>query len=248
MSDLLTIRLPENEKDALAFSSHLSEMPVSKVILPFISEGVHISLGALLLHRIDRSTVFRRENYERFIDMIVGSTSGVGALSEGVPEDFHEILPRIVWNFFELMSETKAVQRINSDFDDVEVTMDTTFILPDSIKSLCRSIGASYLSFGGSLDSMNYQLANDIFFKKMLHMFYKANARGTSRALSTQWYANQSLISKLAGEMNDRYMEHTGGRSFEAIEVTGKKKRGRPAKKKKRSLPAGPQLIAREIK
>ena len=84
--------------------------------------------------------------------------------------------------------------------------------------------------------------------KKMLQMFYRANAKGTSRALSTQWYANQELVSKIAGEMNDRYMERSGPRSLKAIEVTGKKKkRGRPPKKKKQKLPPGPQIIAREI-
>ena len=46
MSDLLTLRVPGNEKEALAFSSHLSGMPISKVIMPFLTEGAKVSLGA----------------------------------------------------------------------------------------------------------------------------------------------------------------------------------------------------------
>ncbi|MGA1872112.1 MAG: hypothetical protein ACMUHY_00435 [Thermoplasmatota archaeon] len=53
MTGLLTLRLPENEKEALALSSQLSGMPISKVIMPFISEGTKVSLGASLLFRID---------------------------------------------------------------------------------------------------------------------------------------------------------------------------------------------------
>ncbi|MEA3557651.1 MAG: hypothetical protein U9R75_00180 [Candidatus Thermoplasmatota archaeon] len=248
MSSLLTIRLQEKEKEALALASNLNEMPVSKTISPFISEGVKISLGAVLIHRIDRSSVFRKDTYAKFIEIMMGPVNRSPQASGPFTEDTHEKIPGIIWNFFDLMNETKCLQRINSTLEDIKIEMDTTFVTPENLRSLCFAVGDSYLSFGGPLTTMNYPLANEIFFKKMLYMLYRNNARGTVKALSTQWYANQDMLSKLAGEMNDMYVGRTRSGVVEAIEVTGKvkKKRGRPARKKK-ALPPGSHIIAREI-
>ena len=87
MGNLLTIRLPDNEKEALELSSRLSEMPVSKVILPFISEGVKTSLGALLIQRIDRAYVYGRRNHEQFINIIMGPASSPSTGGSGVMAD-----------------------------------------------------------------------------------------------------------------------------------------------------------------
>ncbi|MFW3145723.1 MAG: hypothetical protein ACMUIE_02800 [Thermoplasmatota archaeon] len=250
MGDLLTIRLPDYEKDALDFSSHLSEMPVSKVILPFISEGVKVSLGAVLIQRIDRSYVYGRRNHEQFVELmmsIVSSTNPGSAV--GMMENTHERVPKIIWDFFDLLEETRAVGRINTALEEVALTPDASFITPENLRSLCYSIGDSYLMHGGSLESMNYQLANEIFFKRMLYLLYRCNATGTAKSLSTQWYAHQDMISRLANEMNDRYSEKSKSRPVEAIVVTGsKKKRGRPPKRKKKALPPAPQVMAKEIK
>jgi hypothetical protein len=249
MSDLLTLRVPGNEKEALAFSSHLSGMPVSKVIMPFLAEGAKVSLGASLLFRIG-TNVYKRDRFEDFIDLLLEPTKkGTSIFSPVGPEEFQNLVPRVVWDFFDLLISTKAVSRLNATLEEVEVEMDTNFITPDLLRALCYNIGDSYLSMGGSLDSMNYQLANEIFFHRMLHFFYWSNAKGTQRSLSTQWYAKGEMISKIVGEMNEFYSERTGSRVMEAIVVSApSKKRGRPKKKKRKALPPGPQVMAKELK
>jgi len=249
MSDLLTIRLPNNEKDALAFSSHLSGMPVSKVILPFISEGTKISLGALLLFRID-TMVYKKDRLLSFMELILGPTKKGGSIFSMVgPEEYQSILPKIIWDFFELLVETRAMNRINAAFDEVQVEVGADFISEEFLRTLCYTIGDTYLSMGGSLESMNYQLANEIFFQKMMHFFYRANAKGTAKALTTQWYAHGEVVSQILGEMNDIFVERSGSRVMEAIVVSGQKRsRGRPRKKKRKALPPGiGQVLAKEI-
>ena len=248
MSDLLTLRVPGSEKEALAFSSNLSGMPVSKVIMPFIAEGVKVSLGAALLFRIG-TNVYKRDRFEDFIDLLQEPTKkGTSVFSPVGPEEFQNLVPRVVWDFFELLNTTKAVSRLNATLEEVEVEMDTNFITPDLLRTLCYNIGDSYLSMGGNLDSMNFQLANEIFFHRMLHFFYWSNAKGTQRSLSTQWYSKGELVSKIVGEMNDIYSQKAGARVMEAIVVSApKKKRGRPKKKKRKALPPGPQVVAKEI-
>lgn len=249
MSDLLTLRVPGNEKDALALSSHLSGMPVSKVIMPFLTEGAKVSLGAALLFRIG-TNVYKRDRFEDFIDLLQEPTKkGTSIFAPIGPAEFQNVVPRVVWDFFDLLVTTRTVQRFNTAFEDIEIEMDTSFISPDLLRSLCYSIGDSYLSMGGSLESMNYQLVNEIFFHRMLHIFYWSNAKGTQKALSTHWYAKGDLVSKIVGEMNELYSEKTGARVLEAIVVSApKKKRGRPKKKRKKALPPGPMVIAKELR
>ena len=248
MSDLLTLRVPGNEKEALAFSSHLSGMPISKVIMPFLTEGAKVSLGATLLFRIG-TNVYKRDRYEDFIDLLQEPTKkGTSIIAPLGPAQLQNAVPKVVWDFFDLLVTTRTVSRLNAVLEEVELEMDTSFISQDLLRSLCYSIGDSYLSMGGSLNSMNYQLANEIFFHRMLHIFYWTNAKGTQKALNTQWYARGDLISKIVGEMNESYGEMTGSRVMEAIMVSApKKKRGRPKKKKKKALPPGPQVVAKEI-
>ena len=74
MGDLLTIRLDEREKDALALSSKLSEIPISKIIMPYITEGTKISLGGVLLFLIDRSITFDRRSFDVFTSMMIEPT------------------------------------------------------------------------------------------------------------------------------------------------------------------------------
>ena len=249
MTGLLTLRLPENEKEALALSSQLSGMPISKVIMPFISEGTKVSLGASLLFRID-SNVFKKDHYRDLIDLVQGTTGRSGqiipALSLG---DRPDLVPRIVWDFFELLVSVKAVPRLNSALEEVHLDMDTSYVDAELMKALCYAIGDSYLSMGGSLESMNYQLAKEIFFHRMLHFFYRSNAKGTARALSTQWYSKGDLISKIVGEMNDLYNERTESRVVEAIVMTApRRKRGRPRKKQRKALPPVQGVVAKELR
>jgi len=248
LSDLLTLRVPGNEKEALAFSSHLSGMPVSKVIMPFLIEGTKVSLGASLLFRIG-TNVYKRDRYEDFIDLLQEPTKkGTTILAPMGPAELQNIIPRVIWDFFDLLVSTKAVPRLNTALEDVHIDMDTGFVNPEFLKLLCHSIGDSYLSMGGGLDSMNYQLAQELFFHRMLHFFYRANAKGTARALSTQWYSKGDLISKIVSDMNDQYNERTEARVVEAIVVsTPQKKRGRPRKKTRRALPPVKGVVAKEL-
>ncbi|MGA1872519.1 MAG: hypothetical protein ACMUHY_02510, partial [Thermoplasmatota archaeon] len=92
-------------------------------------------------------------------------------------------------------------------------------------------------------------LAKEIFFHRMLHFFYRSNAKGTARALSTQWYSKGDLISKIVGEMNDLYNERTESRVVEAIVMTApRRKRGRPRKKQRKALPPVQGVVAKELR
>ncbi len=234
MTALMSIRLQEAEKDALALSSLLSEMPVSKLISPFLNEGTKIALGGVLIYHIDRTLIFKRDGFERFIDLLMepANTSGPFSVQKG-PDEVHGMVPKIIWDFFDLLTETKAVQRLNSAMEGVALEMDASFVTPAYLRSFCYTLGDTYISSGGSLERMDYQKATDIFFRRMLHSFYKANARGTARALSTQVYAHSDLLDKLSKELRDLYFERTRSGVLQAIEVTGPpRKRGRPPQKK----------------
>jgi hypothetical protein len=108
-------------------------------------------------------------------------------------------------------------------------------------------MGEEYLSSGGSMERLDYQLASEVFYSTMLSDFYRYNAQGTERALTSQLYTHQGMMKELSKEMVDRYFERTRQRKFQAIEMASPaKKRGRPPKKKRKSLPPA-KVVAKEI-
>lgn len=242
MGDLLTIRLDEKEKEALALSSKLSELPISKLIMPHLSEGTKISLGAVHLFLIDRSITFDKRSFDVFTSMIMEPTRTGGLLSvQKTPAEVRQSSPKVIWDFFEIMHELNVIGKINSSLEDVTLYMDTSYVTPMYLKTLCYRIGEEYIRSGGNLISMDYQLASDLFFNEMLMGFYHNNATGTARSLSSQLYTHQGLFKDISKEMVNRYSEKTRTRKIQAIEVESTRKRGRP--KKKRSK----RFIAEEI-
>jgi hypothetical protein len=249
MGDLLTLRLDEKDKKALAFSSMLSEMPISKVITPFINEGTNISLGGILLYHIDRAGTFDRRTFENFTSMMIEPTrSGTYSVPPRGIEEVQRSSPRVIRDFFEIASEMKVVERMNSTFDEVKVTMDTSFITPPFLRTLCYSLGEDYIRSGASLERLDYQLCLELFFGKMLEFFYHHNATGTVRALSSELYMHQTMLRELSIEMTNRYTERSRTRKFEAIEVASvSPKRGRPPVKKKRRSGQNRKVLVEEI-
>ncbi len=242
MGDLLTIRLDEREKDALALSSKLSEIPISKIIMPHLMEGTKISLGAVLLILIDRSTTFDKRSFGVFTSLMIEPTrTGPSTSIQKTPSQVRQSSPKVIWDFFEVLHDMEVLIKLNSTLEEVTLKMDTSYITPSYLKTLCYRIGEDYIRSGGNLERLDYQLASDLFFNEMLQGFYHNNATGTARSLSSELYTHQGLFKDLSKDMVNRYTEKTRTRKFQAIEVEPKKKRGRP--KKKRSKP----LIAEEI-
>ncbi len=239
--------MEEKDKKALALSSNLSELPISRVISPFIEEGIRISLGSILLFHIDRSKVFDRRDLSNFTVMILEPTrTGEGMIRRG-PDEVRKISPRVVWDFFDLLAEGRVLKRLEEVMDDVKIGMDPSYVTPSFLRTLCYKLGEDYLSSGGSMERLDYQLASEIFYSSMLEDFYRYNALGTERALSSQLYTHQGLMKELSREMVDRYFERTRQRKFQAIELASPPKtRGRPPKKRIKALPPG-KVVAKEM-
>ena len=247
MGELLTLRLEEKDKNALALASNLSELPISKVIIPFIEEGTRISLGSILLFHIDRSKVFNKRDLSNFTTMIMEPTRTGEGMIRRSPDEVRNLSPRVVWDFFDLISEARIVKRLEEVMEEISIGMDPSYVTPYFLRTLCFKMGEEYLSSGGSLERLDYQLASEIFYSTMLSDFYRYNAQGTERALTSQLYTHQGMMKDLSKEMVDRYFERTRQRKFQAIEMAAPaKKRGRPPKKNRKSRPPA-KVVAKEI-
>jgi hypothetical protein len=215
--------------------------------MPFIDEGIRISLGSILLFHTDRSKVFDRRDLSGFTGMMLDPTRSGEGIIRRTPEEVRKISPRVVWDFFDLLAQGKIPKRLEEAMDDVSIGMDPSYVTPAFLRTLCYKMGEDYLAGGGSMERLDYQLASEIFFSNMLESYFRYNAQGTERALSTQMYTHQSLFKEVSREMVDRYFERTRQRKFQAIEMASSpKKRGRPPKKKRKALPPG-RVVAKEI-
>lgn len=246
MKNLLTLRLDDKDKQALALSSLLSEMPISKLIVPYIEEGTKVSLGSILLYHIDRSQTFDRRALESFTSLLMEPTrTGHSGIQERGLEDMKRRTPRVVWDFFELLSENRILERLNGAFDEVTIGMDANYVDPAFLRAFCYSLGEDYISSGGNLEKLDFQLCSSIFFNNMIMEFYRHNASGTARALSSELYAHTNLMKEMATEIGRSYSERTATRKFQAIVVEPTARRGRPQVKKKRR--SKKTVVAREI-
>lgn len=248
MGNLFTVRLEDREKEVMNFSSKLSRMPVSKVINPFLHEGARSALGAALLFQIDRSTIVQKQMYRQFIDLIIDPVRMTPGLpEEGSFEQMFKCTPRIVWDFFDLIKEAKVRQKLVAIMKGVEFHEEIDFIDPRALRFISYHLGDQYVTQGGSLSRMDYHLATKTFFHIMLHSYYRNNASGTSKSLSSQWYTHQDIISRIEEELIDRYEKKVRTKVVEAIEVTTESETeavpaaGRPA------LPPSEQVVARVI-
>lgn len=242
----MTLRLQDPSRQVLGLCAYLSEMPVSKLLNPFLNEGVKTMLGALIIHHIDRKLIFRRDSFVAFTELLLSSgpdLMGRSAVSE--PALIRDRVPRLLFDFFELMGELKVVQRMGSTFEGINVEMDASYMDAATIRTLCRSLGEAYISSGASLERLDYQRAIELYFHQMVLGFYRANARGTAKALTTQLYAHGDFLEKLSLELKELYTERTRAGVVEAIVVSGVgRRRGRPPNKRPQqsTLPApGPQ-------
>jgi len=250
MADLLTLRMNTVDKKALTLSSHLSDMPVSRLIMPFMAEGTRTVLGSTILHHIDRSGTYDRRALEMFTNMIMESSRTGSNLRFLVgPEDVRRTSPKVVWDFFDIVSEANIVKRMNEVMEEVRVRMGTAYVSSSFLRYLCYRIGDDYVTTGGSLDRFDYHQASEIFFTVMLERFYHHNAEGTADALHSQFFIHQGLFREFITEMMDRYNERTRERKLEAIEVQSSTNvpRGRPPKQARKGKVKRSRVVAREL-
>ncbi len=234
MADLLSIRVSEDMKSALTLSSKLSEAPVSKLLKPFLDEISRICLGASILFHIDRANTFKRERLDRFMRMLIEpSISGSATLMDLGMEDIRNYSPRIIWDFLKVLEKHEGVRSMNEMFDGVEVN-GMFFINTPFLRAISYYMGSSYLTEGGSMETLDHQLATRQFFHLMLHYYYRHNARGTTKALNTQWYTHQAGILEIERSLLNEYINMTRRPVVEAI-VVEEKDANTPPKVRKRT-------------
>jgi hypothetical protein len=220
MTDTMTIRLKDRDKETLAFTSMLTGIPSSKLLYPFLSEGVRVNLGATVLFNIDRNTPYQRARYERFIETLHGK--GVKGHNPDVQTDLapsQETTPRIVLDFFWMFKEVRAAEKMEQAMGEVQFAQDMGFVNVAFLRTLCLSLGEMYVSRGLSLSKIEIDQARRAFFYLMTSYNYQNNARGTGKVLAVKWYTHQDLVNKLVDEMVGRYEMRYPTKVVEAIEV-----------------------------
>ena len=235
MKGLFTIRLKDRDKEAISLSSKITGIPTSKMLYPFIDEGLRINLGASLLYLIDRSAPFNRGKFERFMDHIRSSKGQQMDPVDG-REDIQpsDISPRVIIDYIWIMREIRLHQRLEQAMEGIQLSPELDCIELNVLRRLSRDLGERYITSGSPLNRLDAPGATRMFFSLMTEAYYRHNARGTLKTLNTRWYGNQDLISKLVEEMASRYEHKYPARVVEAIEVNDQISRELPRKTKKK--------------
>jgi len=234
MTELLSIRVNGTTKSSLNLSSNLTEMPISKVLGPFLEESARIALGSAVMFQIDRAGIFQRERFERFVTLLLEpKISGSSLMADLGMEDIRAYSPQIIWDFLELITEEEEKGDFSSIFENIELSSGF-FISTPFLRSITYDLGSVYIASGVGLDKLDYGTATREFFHLMMKHYYRYNARGTAKAINSQWYTHQKDVRRVEAELLDRYLQRTKKRVVQAIVVTEKSRKGvRKAAKQK---------------
>ncbi len=88
-----------------------------------------------------------------------------------------------------------------------------------NLHELARNIGREYLERGGILNTIDFELAYELFFERMLSIYYSLTAEGSLEALHSAWDDNYPKITMFKNALLRGYKAKYGKNFVEIFEV-----------------------------
>ncbi|UCG70429.1 MAG: hypothetical protein JSV09_05285, partial [Thermoplasmata archaeon] len=118
-------------------------------------------------------------------------------------------------------------------FSDLNFS-DKSFLLHEiNLHELARHMGKDYLERGGSLTAIDLELAYELFFERMLSIYYSLTAEGSLEVLHSAWDDNYPKITMFKDSLLREYKAKYGKSFVEIFEVEPEYDAKRRAKKVK---------------
>ena len=88
-----------------------------------------------------------------------------------------------------------------------------------NLHDLARHLGREYLERGGALNSIDLELAYELFFDHMLSSYYSLTAEGSLETLHSAWNDNYPKITMFKDALLREYTAKYGRSFVEIFEV-----------------------------
>lgn len=203
---MFAIKVPAKEKDAMDLVGRETKRTLANIYLEPLQRSIHESLGAVILGKMDEMRGNKRnEDVIRFL--LNGSNSTA------------KIAPMIIKDFIQSMTVEGGGRKFKMLFSDLNFT-DKSFLLHEiNLHELARHLGREYLERGGSLNVIDLELAYELFFERMLSIYYSLTAEGSMEVLHSAWDDNYPKITMFKDSILREYKAKYGRSFVEIFEV-----------------------------
>ncbi len=186
---MFAIKIPSKLKRTMELISRESGHPLSKLYFDDIERSTIKYLGVVLLHNLDITNVTKRVDIRE-----LKNTSHLKMYFLK-----NNISP--VKEFVDLMEKSENRNRIKGIFPGVTLA-EKAFSYEDiNVEDLCEFIGERYLNTNRDITSVDLDGLKDIFFQKMLGIYFDTMAIGTGTQLETVWSQGQGKLELFKREI-----------------------------------------------
>ena len=217
---MFAIKVPAKEKDAMDLVARETKRTLANIYLEPLQRSIHESLGAVILGKMDEMRGNKRnEDVIRFL--LNGSNSTA------------KIAPMVIKDFIQSMTVEGGGRKFKMLFSDLNFT-DKSFLLHEiNLHELARHLGREYLERGGSLNVIDLELAYELFFERMLSIYYSLTAEGSMEVLHSAWDDNYPKITMFKDSILREYKAKYGRSFVEIFEVEPEYEAKKKLKKQK---------------
>jgi hypothetical protein len=203
---MFAIKVPAKEKDAMDLVARETQRTLANIYLMPLQSFIHESLGAVILGKMDE--VRGNNRNEDIIRYLLNNSNST-----------LKIAPLVIKDFIQSMTVEGAGRKFKMLFSDINFT-DKSFLLHEiNLHELARHLGREYLERGGSLSSIDLELSYELFFERMLSIYYGLTAEGSLENLRSAWDDNYPRVSMFKDSLLREYKARYGKSFVEIFEV-----------------------------
>jgi hypothetical protein len=217
---MFAIKVPAKEKDAMDLVARETKRTLANIYFTPLERYIHESLGAVILGKLDEIRGNNRK--EEVIRFLLNGSSNTA-----------KIAPTIIKDFIQLMTVEGGGRKFKMLFSDLNFS-DKSFLLHEiDLHELARNLGQEYLERGGPVTVIDFELAYELFFERMLSIYYSLTAEGSLDTLHTAWNDNYPKISMFKNSLLRDYKAKYGKSFVEIFEVEPEYEARKKAKKQR---------------
>ena len=203
---MFAIKVPAKEKDAMDLVSRETKRTLANIYFTPLERYIQVSLGAVILGKLDE--IRGNTRTEEVIRFLLNGSNGSG-----------KVAPTIIKDFIQLMTVEGGGRKFKMLFSDLNFS-DKSFLLHEiDLHDLAQKLGQEYLERGGPLTAIDYELAYELFFERMLSFYYSLTAEGSLDTLHSAWNDNYPKISMFKNSLMRDYKAKYGKSFVEIFEV-----------------------------
>lgn len=203
---MFAIKVPAKEKDAMDLVAKETKRTLANIYFSPLQGYIYESLGAVILGRLDQ--IRGNDRKDELIKYLLNNNNRNSKPSLTVIKDFIQI-----------MTTEGGGRKFKMLFSDVNFG-DKSFLIHEiDLFELARKLGEDYLERGGSLKSIDVELAYELFFERMLSIYYSLTAEGSLETLHSAWNDNYPKLTMFKNSILREYKAKYGKSFVEIFEV-----------------------------